>query len=435
MRGLLIVATILTVLSIFAVWANRQVLNANNWADTSTALLEHPEIRAQVSTFLVDQVYANVDVTGQVSSAMPRRLKPLAGPAANGLRELAERRMNRLLDRPRIQELWRNANRVTAQQFINIAEGKPGAITASGNAVVLDLRALVVELTRQLGLPQSLAAKIPPSAGKIKIMSADQIGTVQDGASALRGLAIALPLIALALFALAVYLATGRRRRTLLFAGIDIVLAGVVVLVARNVIGDSVVESLAKTDSIKPAAHDAWAIATGMLKDVAQATIVIGIPVVIAAWLAGPMRPAVALRRTAAPWLRDRPFATYAVVAVLVALVIAWGPIPATRMVLPVLIMIVLAIVGVEALRRQTAAEFPDATTEGTRASLQAAAVRAHQAVLGGRRATNGATPEAAGDGRLAQLERLAALHDKGALNDDEFAAEKASILAGGAAT
>ena len=62
-RGLLIVATILTILAIFAIWANRQILNANNWGNTSTALLQNAEIRTQLSAFIVDQVYANVNVS------------------------------------------------------------------------------------------------------------------------------------------------------------------------------------------------------------------------------------------------------------------------------------------------------------------------------------------------------------------------------------
>src|SRR4051812_2519710 len=82
-RALLCGATILAVLSIFAVWANRQLLDADNWADTSAAMLNNDEIRTQVSTYLVDEVYANADVSGQIASALPRRLKPLAGPATN----------------------------------------------------------------------------------------------------------------------------------------------------------------------------------------------------------------------------------------------------------------------------------------------------------------------------------------------------------------
>jgi hypothetical protein len=286
----------------------------------------------------------------------------------------------------------------------------------------------------RLGLPRSLADKIPASAGQIKIMSSDQVSTLQNGATALKGLAFVLPFLAIGLLALAVYLAHGRRRRVLLFAGIDLVVAGVVVLVARNMLGNSVVDSLATTDALRPAAEGVWSIGTRMLRDVAQATIVIGIPAIAAAWLAGPMRPAVAFRRATAPWMRDQPGLVFGVAGVLVLLAIAWGPIPATRMVLPVLLMIALVILGVQALRKQTAEEFPEATADGTRASLQAAAGRAQRVVFGGRRAGNGAATSAEDD-RLEQLERLAHLHDTGALNDDEYAAEKSVVLANGVAS
>ena len=71
-------------LATFAVWANRQVLDADNWADTSTALLEDPAVQTQIAGFLVDSLYANVDVAGQLEQSLPTPLKGLAGPAAVG---------------------------------------------------------------------------------------------------------------------------------------------------------------------------------------------------------------------------------------------------------------------------------------------------------------------------------------------------------------
>src|SRR6476646_7609794 len=202
-RAAIIGGTILAVFAIVAVFANRQVLNSDNWANTSDAMLENQAIRTQISANLVDQVYAN---------ALPPRLKPLAGPAANGLRELAQRRMIRLLDRPRVQQAWKEANRLTAKQFIAIAEGNSKAITRQGNAVVLNLREILIQLVNNLGLPRSLSDKIPPDAGRITIMSSSQVGTLQNGVSALKGLALVLPILALGLLAFAVYLAEGRRR-------------------------------------------------------------------------------------------------------------------------------------------------------------------------------------------------------------------------------
>ena len=446
-RGLLILATVIGISAVFAVWANRQVLDANNWADTSSSLLANPAIRTQVADYLVDQVYSSVDVPGEFRAAFPPRLDPLAGPAANAVRQLAEKRTVILLDRPRVQQTWEAANRVTAQQFIDIAEGNSRAIGIRGNAVVLNVRQVLLDLVRQLGGSGKLVGKIPPDAGRITIMNSDQVKTLQNGVNGLQGLSVVLPALAVVLYALAIYLSPGRRRRVLAYAGGGFIVAGVVVLVGRNLAGNYVVDSLAKTSAVVPAAEAAWSISTQMLRDVAQASIVIGIPVVIAAWLAGPMRPAVALRRAAAPWLRERPGLSYGILAAALLLVVAWGPIPATRMVVPVLLMVGLATAGLAVLRRQTAEEFPDVTAGDVSASLRGGATRAVRAVSMARQGNGAPTapgaepvatppvaghvvvaPQPAAPTRVEQLERLAALHDSGALSDEEFAAEKINL-------
>jgi hypothetical protein len=245
-----------------------------------------------------------------------------------------------------------------------------------------------------------------------------------------KGLSAVLPALALAMLAGAVYLARGRRRETLLIAGLDLIAAGLFVLVARSIAGNYVVDQLSSTAAVEPAAQAAWSIGTHMLRDIAQATVVIGIPAVAAAWLAGPYRPAIALRRAAAPTLRERPAVAYSLVAVAVLLVIAWAPIPATRMPLPVLFLIVLAFAGMAALRRQVAAEFPEAEAGATRAALQGHATRAVRAAQGTRR-----RPAPVPTQPVEQLERLATLHDHGALSDEEFAAQKTLVLANGDGT
>ena len=61
----------LAFISIFAIWANRQAFNTDNWTETSSKLLEDDEIRAQLSTYLVDQLYANYNVTEEVAGSAP----------------------------------------------------------------------------------------------------------------------------------------------------------------------------------------------------------------------------------------------------------------------------------------------------------------------------------------------------------------------------
>ena len=103
-------------------------------------------------------------------------------------------------------------------------------------------------------------------------------------------------------------------------------------------------------------------IATTLLYDIAVAMIVYGLVFVVAAWLAGHTRPATALRRVLAPTLRERPATAYVAVYIALLLVILWGPTPATRQLPYIMGFIVLLALGVHALRRQTAAEFPPGT-------------------------------------------------------------------------
>src|SRR5204862_516652 len=78
--------------------------------DTSTTALQQPAVRTAVSEYLVDQLYANVNVPKALSGALPSRLQPLAGPIAVGAEPYIQRAVAAGLARPRVVELWRAAN-------------------------------------------------------------------------------------------------------------------------------------------------------------------------------------------------------------------------------------------------------------------------------------------------------------------------------------
>ncbi len=177
----------------------------------------------------------------------------------------------------------------------------------------------------------------------------------------MKGLAIILPLIGLALYALAIWLAEGRRRRMLRTVGWCFFGVGIVLLLARRIAGDEIIGSLVKVQANKPAGEAVWAIGTGLLRDIAVAMVLYGLALVFAAWMAGRTRVAVSLRHAAAPWMREHAEASYGVAGVLLLIIVLWGPTPATRQILPVLGFAALFALGVALLRRQTAAEFPHA--------------------------------------------------------------------------
>jgi hypothetical protein len=361
-RSLIGVATLLGIVAIFAVWANRQLLDTKYWASTNTKLIESPPIREEVASYLTEQLYANVDVAGELKNELPSELKPLAAPAAGALKDVVEKGINLLLERPRVQQLWSKANQITHAEFVRLIENKGSVVKLpGGGAVVLDLRPMLGEVAEKVGAPASLVNKIPPKVAQLRIVTSKQLNTMQNAVNLLRSLALVLPLLVVAMFALAVYLARGRRRHTLIAVGFAFIGAGLVVVVVRGIVGNKVVDSLATTEAVKPAAEAAWSIGTSVLSDIAWSTVLIGIPVILAGVLAGPTRGATSLRRLMAPYLSDRPDITFGALALLLLLLFAWGPIVATKTLTGIAIIVVLAVFGTEMLRRETAREFPDA--------------------------------------------------------------------------
>jgi hypothetical protein len=368
--ALIVVASLLAFLALPALWLDRQALNTDNWAETSSELLENEAIRTQVANYLVDQIYANVDVQGEIASALPPRAKPLAGLAAGGLQQIADDGVRNLLGRPVPQQAWEAANRRAHELLLKVIDGGGDVVATSGGVVTLDLETLLTQTADRFGVGGRVADKLPASAGEIVILKSDQLATAQDAAHLLEVAAVVLVALALLLFGIAVAIAQGWRREALRACGFGFIAAGAGALVARSVAGGYVVDSLATTDAVRPAVEATWTIGTSLLVQAATAAVWYGVVIVFAAWLAGPTRLATATRRLEAPFLREPRYA-WGGLAAIVLLLIAWGPTPATRNPLPMLFLIAVLAVGVEALRRQTAREFPDLTIDDSLDTLR----------------------------------------------------------------
>jgi hypothetical protein len=350
--------TLLAVIGIFAVWANRQMLNPKNWSSTSTQLLQNAVIREATANYLIDQLYANVNVEEEIKSRLPKEVKALAGPLAGGIRTVGTEVAKRALANARVQEAWRHANRAADQSLVTIIEGGKGAVAITGGQVTLDLSSIIKNITERLGLP-NVSSKLPASVAHLTILKSKQIKAVQDIGKALKGLSLLFTILVPVLYALAIFLARGYRRRTLMTVGIAFVGVGVLVFLLRHITIEQVTESLVSNESVKPAARAVLSIATSRLSEIAGAFVFIGIPLIAAAWFAGPAHLAVRGRRAIAPFLREHPEWTYGIVAAIMALIFIWDPIPATGKAAGILTFLALAFFGTYLLRRQTDEEFP----------------------------------------------------------------------------
>lgn len=344
--------TLVILVGSLTLWVRRQALDTDSWVKTSSNLLEDDDVREALSVYIVDQLYANAEPQEVLEEQLPDNLQGLAGPIAGALRQPAVEGVDRFLQRPRVQDLWEDVNRIAHQELLAVLEDETrGNITTGGGTVTLNLRTLVVNVGTELGFGNQLEAQLPPNAGQIVLLQSDQLEAAQTGVKAIKWMSWLVILIAFACYAGAIWLARGRRGM-LRNIGAALLVVGILLLVIRRAVGNYVVDALASGESVRDAVGSTWIIGTSLLAEVAWALILYGVVILLGTWLAGPSRYAVQARQPIGPTLRDRPGIAWGALAVAYLLLVLWGPVPALRSWVGVLLLGALVALGFEAFRR-----------------------------------------------------------------------------------
>jgi hypothetical protein len=422
----LVLAGIFLLLSTFAVWVNRVALNTNEFASTTSQLLANDEIRRAVATRAVDELYASVDVQAELEGQLPNDFKSLSGPAAAGLRQASYEIVDRALEQPRFQRLFTAAVRESHATLVQVLEGGGSRVSTENGEVILNMRAILLEAADRIGLSEQAQSKIPADAGRIVVLRSDQLKTAQDGFQLLKTLAWLLPILTVVMFGIAVWLARDRRRGV---RGIGIVLTvvGALGLVASRLTGNYVVDHLIATEDNRKAGSAAWDILTVLMRSTFRWMIVVGLLFLLAAWIAGRGRRAVAARRALAPAVQNRTWA-YVVLVIAFVVLLVTSPVMDFARLLVILVLVALGVAWIEITRAQSLREFPDATSPTHDADARTLVSdwwderreqrSAHKA------------PAAPAD-VTSQLARLSELHAQGKLSDEEYAAAKTHVLSG----
>jgi hypothetical protein len=424
-NALVVLAGLLLFLTTFAVWVDRVALNTEVFADTSSELIEDEAIRSAVATRAVDEIYDSVDVEKELEGPLPEDVESLAGPTAATLRQVAPGIVERALEQPALQRLWRQAVERSHAALVDVLEERSGTVSTDEGVVTLELGDIVREAADRIGVSESVERRIGEDAGRVVILRSDDLDTAQDAFRLMNAIAWVLPLLTLAVFALAIWLAGGRRRLAVRSIGVAVFVSGLVGLLAVNLTGWYLVGELTTDRESHAAGEDAWSIVTELLRGSFRLQIALGLLVLLAAWTAGPSGRAVAVRRTLAPALRRRRYAYGALAVVVVALLLT-GRVRDFATLLGELVVVGLLVGWIEWLRRQTLVEFPEATAP---AVLTDARAQLSEWMQGRRTAADG-TSEAPLD-LTTRLQQLAELHARGELTDEEYAAAKARVLGG----
>jgi hypothetical protein len=405
--GLIVLATLITLVSSLTIWSKRQLLSTDNWTKSSARLLQNDDIRAAISTKLVEVTFDRTNAAAQLEKYLPKQAQGAAPAIAAGIQVAATRAADTLLSTPRAQQLWEQANRAAHERLVAVLEKKRvGRVSADTGTISIQLGPLAQKLDQRLGLKSRLGQTGSPS-GEIVLIQSKDLKTAQDAVRILNALTVFMAIAALVLYALAIYLAKGKRRKFLEVSGTALIFVGLLVLIIRRIVGGALVDSLVDTEANRPAVRAVWFIETDLLRDIGLALLLYGVLMVLAGFLGGPSRIATGTRRVLAPAFRRHVAAVYAVTALVFLLFIAWGPTAASRRLGGIVLLALLTILAIEAWRRQTMREFPEAP-----------------AVV-----VPPAPPDVKGEANLESLERLARLRADGVLSESEFQQQKAALL------
>ena len=344
-RVLLSLACLVAIVAALGAWADRQLLDTDEWVTTSGELLRDPAIQDATAAYLADQLVDGPEVTARLQEGLPPRLAPLAGPLTAGVGELADRTAKRVIASGAFGKVWDETNRRAHEQLLAVINDDDGVLASRG--VILDLRPELGVLAERIGVAPGQTG----DQGRVRILRGDTLESVQSAVKLLRD--IRWGSLALLVLLLVAGVAFARdRARGVGGAGAALILAGLAILVVRRVAGAYVVDQVTAHGAGQPAAEATWRIATSLLADIAVSGIVLGLVLALGAWLAGGSGWARSARRFTAPVLVDHPELAFAAVVALLALLLLGGLLPTVGGGWVLLIYLAGAAAGVWALRR-----------------------------------------------------------------------------------
>lgn len=332
---LVFVAALGLTLSVIGVWAGRTTLNTDRWVATVAPLSQDPAVRAAVSTYTTDQVFTTLSVEQRVKEALPPRAAFLAAPLTGAVHGYVQDAVNKVLASPQFAQIWPQINRVAHRQIMAILDNNSKVVQNSGDTVTLNLLPVVNEVLNRLEqevpslfgktinlptltngqIPAGLRTKIqsalgvtlPANFAAIPIYRGDQLSAAQKAVVQVkRGLTLLVIGTVIAL-ALALWISPKRRRTSLQF-GIWLVIFVVALTSVLRAVRAQLIDQV-PAGVLRSGVDAAVQIVFVTLRERGTQLLWLGILIALIAYLIGPGRAAVALRRwavQAAHFLGDR---------------------------------------------------------------------------------------------------------------------------------
>jgi hypothetical protein len=300
-RALVAILVILSVVFVpiagLTVWVRNLVLDTGKYVDTVAPLADNKAITDAVATRLTTRLFQEVNVEAEAKDALPERAQFLAGPLSTGVQTFTKQAAQQVLASDQFKTVWREAN-ARAHAAINKAlTGQGKNVSIKNGKVVLNLTPIVNTVIQRLDargvtIFDSVAQDVSKKNLQFELFDAKQLERARSAVHLLDRLRIVLVVLVFVFLGVALLL-SGNRRRTLIRWGIGVVIA-MALMAALLALGRSAYLNIAKNRDAAAAAFD---IIVRYLRNGIRVIALIGIIVALAAFLSGPSRVAVRIRR------------------------------------------------------------------------------------------------------------------------------------------
>jgi hypothetical protein len=312
--GLLIVLSLLgIVISGLTIWTHYTVMNTDGYMNIVGPIGKDPQAIQNLSAYIAGQAVAATDLQQRVSDALPDKAKLFAGPITGAIEDFIKKGTTKVLSSPKAYDLWLKINEVAHEKIVALLRGESTTAYISGSDVKLNLLPLVSQVLVWVDgkLPGGLSSRftppviepgadptasiqevanwsgkpLPSDFGQITLIQSDALGPAQTAVKWFDRLVWIIPLITIALIALAIWLSR-RRGRTAIAIGIG---AAIAIFLTRVIIKRAAVYL---TDQLKEGggfhlARDVVNASLGPLTTITIWICVIGVVVAVLVWLLG----------------------------------------------------------------------------------------------------------------------------------------------------
>jgi hypothetical protein len=263
---LIVVACVLAPLSVAAIWTRNQVTDTDRYVATVSPLASDPAIQAAITDQITTQVFTYIDVQGLTNQAVDAlaergltpvladQLRALSVPIANGVQSFTRSQVGRVVESDAFADAWVQANRVAHAELVAALTGEGGgSVTVENDTVSINMAAFIQTVKQRLvesGF--SVAARIPTVNASFVLFQSEDITRARSGFNLLNTLGVWLPVIAIVLLVLGVYVARDHRRATVgaaLGVAISMVVLALGLAVFRSIYLDAVPASVLPHDA------------------------------------------------------------------------------------------------------------------------------------------------------------------------------------------